>query len=198
MYLRRKQVHNIKIFEICYSWILCILYCTSHRIQCGCAMVCYKKYLKHLVNLAQFWYSLVKMQTCGDLRFKIKGIGTLRIVHSPPPSGTEKRLRLRLKDKTNPFLHLGPQSLFLFRSVFSYSVFVANINNEYWSPGAFQALVQRSEHKWSGTMSWKHSCRLFYIYVHTYIDQNRRKHTELSRAHRCLICYCIFLPLYFQ
>lgn len=26
-------------------------------------------------------------------------------------------------------------------------IFVANVNNEYWSPGVFHALVPRSEHK---------------------------------------------------
>lgn len=54
----------------------------------------------------------------------------------------------------------------------SYSIFEANVSNEHQSPGASQALVPRSKHKWSATVSWKDSCRWLYIYVHTYIDQS--------------------------
>lgn len=166
-------------------------------------MVCYKKYLKHLVNLAWFWYSLVKMQTYRDLRFKIKAIGLLRITQSPSPSGTEKRLRLWLKRQKYPISplgsFLGSQSLFLFRSVFSYSIFVANVDNEYWSPGAFQTLVPRSAHKWSAKMSWKHGCRWFYIYVHTYIDQNTGKNiSSWAELISVLIVIVYFSPSIFS
>lgn len=163
-------MHNIKILELCQWCVLCIFYRTSHRIQCGYAMVCYKKYLKHLINLAQVSYSLVIMLTHTDLRSKIKGIGILKILQSPSSSSTEKALRLWLKDKNILFLLLGSSKLSC-----SSSIFVTNVSNQHWSPGAFQALVPRSEHKWSATVYWKHSCRWLYIYVHTYIDQSTGK-----------------------
>lgn len=75
-----------------------------------------------------------------------------------------------------------------------YSIFETNISIEHQSPGAFQALVPRSEHKWSATVSWKHSCRWVYIYVHTYIDQSTGKNISAWAE----LISILFVILYFS
>lgn len=154
-------------------------------------MVCYRKYLKHLINLARVSHSLVKMLTHVDLRFKIKSIGILKIIQSPSSSSTDQKLRLWLKDKNILFLPLGPQSLTLLRSLTAFlrpmSVMNTRVQN------LSRALVPRM------STSDQQQCLestavddFIYICTHIYRSKHKKKYINLSRAHQYLVCILHF------
>lgn len=155
-------------------------------------MVCYKKYLKNLINLARVSHSLVKMLKHAYLKIKIKGIWILKIIQSPSSSSTEKRLRLWLKDKNILFLQLDPQSHALLRSLTAFL----------WPMSVTNTGVQELSKLWCQEVSTSDQQQRLestavddFIYVHTYIDQSTGKNisswAELISILYVILCFSI-------